>query len=290
MIQRRRGQGLGLALLALQVMNIGVENIPPVTLATVAAQVAIFLQIGDLSRWFPSANTVCISAYRVMDRKEWQTLILGALFHADDIHLYYNMASMLWKGRQLERRFKSVYFAYLLTVFTVMTSIVYVGLNVALSHLLQDRWYNMTCAVGFSGVLFALKVLTSHYSDPGVHRILGFIPVSSKVVYWAELVVIQMITPNASFTGHLAGILVGLLYIKGPLKIVMDSVLAPADRGQNSNFNYRSEPSAPPPGDDYNRHTGGETDYNRYTGGLSEEEQIRRATDESLRDGKIVSL
>ena len=28
-------------------------------------------------------------------------------------------------------------------------------------------------------------------------------------------------------TGHLAGILVGLMYIKGPLKMVMDSVLAP---------------------------------------------------------------
>ena len=151
MMPRRRGQGMGLMFLAMQVMNMGVENIPPVTLATVAMQVAIFLQIGDLTRWFPSANHVCISAYKVLDRKEWQTLILGSLFHADDIHLYYNMASMLWKGRTLERKFKSVYFAYLLTVFTVLTSIVYVGLNVALSHLLQDRSYAMTCAVGFSG-------------------------------------------------------------------------------------------------------------------------------------------
>ena len=30
---------------------------------------------------------------------------------------------------------------------------------------------------------------------------------------WAELVLIQLVTPNASFLGHLAGILAGLLYV-----------------------------------------------------------------------------
>lgn len=32
----------------------------------------------------------------------------------------------------------------------------------------------------------------------------------------------QMLTPNASFIGHLSGILVGLAYTMGPLKIVVD--------------------------------------------------------------------
>ena len=38
---------------------------------------------------------------------------------------------------------------------------------------------------------------------------------------WIELLYISFITPNTSFVGHLAGILVGFLYTKGPLKAVM---------------------------------------------------------------------
>lgn len=55
-----------------------------------------------------------------------------------------------------------------------------------------------------AGVLFALKVLTTHYTQPGLHYALGLIPVPSRYIYWAELVLIQMITPNASFVGNVA--------------------------------------------------------------------------------------
>jgi rhomboid domain-containing protein 1 len=54
----------------------------------------------------------------------------------------------------------------------------------------------------FTGVIFALKVLTTHYSPPGLHYALGFIPVPSKYIYWVELGIIQLIYPNASFTGN----------------------------------------------------------------------------------------
>jgi len=57
-----------------------------------------------------------------------------------------------------------------------------------------------------TGVIFALKVLVSHYNSENRSYILGFIPVSSKIVFWAELVIIQLITPNASFTGIYTGV------------------------------------------------------------------------------------
>src|SRR5689334_12289551 len=40
---------------------------------------------------------------------------------------------------------------------------------------------------------------------------MGMIPVPSRHVYWAELLLISIISPNASFLGHLSGILAGLL-------------------------------------------------------------------------------
>ena len=153
MFQRRRGgQGnFGVMLLALQLMNFGFDKIPPVTLVAILSQAAIFIGIGDLTRWFPSSSGVCLSTHFVWRQGQWNRLILGQLFHATDMHLYFNMVSLLWKGNTLERKFKSVYFAYLLTVFTILTGIVIVGLNFVLSEVLDDRTYELQCAVGFSG-------------------------------------------------------------------------------------------------------------------------------------------
>lgn len=75
-----------------------------------------------------------------------------------------------------------------------------------------------------SGVLFALKVLTTTYTPVQNQRIMGLFSVPSRWACWVELVLIQLIVPRASFTGHLAGILVGLAYVKGPLKLLMDAL------------------------------------------------------------------
>ncbi|XP_060580704.1 rhomboid-related protein 4-like [Ruditapes philippinarum] len=297
--RQRRGGNLGVMLLALQLFQFGFDKIPPVTLISILVQAAIFLRIGDLDRWFGSTHDVCISTHYILVQKQWGRLILGTLVHASDMHLYFNMVSLLWKGVFLERRFKSQYFAYLMAVFTVLTSVVLVGLNWVMAEVCQDRSYMLTCAVGFSGVIFALKVLTTHYSPPGLHYALGFIPVPSKYIYWVELGIIQLIYPNASFTGHLAGILVGMLYIKGPLKFIMDSFWPPEPsyrytagntgyqrpitRGYTTGgrqAEYRANYN------DNRQNDDGNQAYDEYTGGLSEEEQIRRATEESRHNNR----
>jgi rhomboid domain-containing protein 1 len=55
----------------------------------------------------------------------------------------------------------------------------------------------------FSGVIFALKVLTSEDQDAGV-----------KYAVWSELILIYLLVPGSSFMGHLAGILAGLTFSK----------------------------------------------------------------------------
>ena len=168
------------------------------------------------------AASVCLSAQAILKWKEYERLVLSAFEHGDDIHLYYNMLSFLSKGRSLEQHFGSPYFAYLLAVFTVLTSGAYVGLEVLATELTGDRQHYKTCAIGFSGVIFALKVLTTHYWETGQYRRYFGIRVSGKYAVWLELVAIQLMVPNASFVGHLAGILVGVAYTQGPLKFIMD--------------------------------------------------------------------
>lgn len=128
------------------------------------------------------------------------------------------------------------------------------------------------------------------------------IPVGSKYVVWAELLLIQLLTPNASFVGHLAGILVGLFYIYGPLKKIMDVI-----NGMCSFCSWFSDiltkfsvlgifrylTSESRPNDDGHR-LGSSRSSNNYRyaysqndyapDGMPEEEQIRRSMEESLRN------
>ena len=64
------------------------------------------------------------------------------------------------------------------------------------------NWNYMYITV-FSGVLFALKVVTTHMLPPGITYVMGCLPVHSRIACWVELVVIQILVPNASFIGKL---------------------------------------------------------------------------------------
>ncbi len=92
---------MGLFLLLLQVAQIGWDNIPPVTL--LVGIVNVLIHYGKLPL---GIYDVCIGAGAVWHKfqSEWSRLILASFWHVDDIHLYYNMVSLLIKGRELEPR------------------------------------------------------------------------------------------------------------------------------------------------------------------------------------------
>ena len=204
---------------------------PPVTLGVVAVNIAAFLRPEFSGRYryrwiWPSIEEICINAGSVWYYKEWKRLILSPFFHLDEWHIYYNMASFLWKGISLEAHFGSGYFLYVILVFSVLSNITYCGIQYILSEFYLDTSYVWQCAAGFSGVIFALKVVTTYGMPPHTSYIMGFIPIPSRHAAWAELILISILVPRASFVGHLAGILVGVAYVKGPLKAIMDIPIA----------------------------------------------------------------
>lgn len=216
------------------------DKIPPVTLSFIILNVIVYLDLVEYF-YYPSMMSVCLSASSILYKRQWLRLLLSPFYHGDDFHLYYNMSSFSIKGRTLEKRFGSGYFLFLLIVFTISCGLVYVGIEYAAYTLLSSSRYSSStsifdsflnhrndayldaCAIGFSGVIFALKVLTTHYLPSGtVYALNGTIPMPSKYVYWIELITISLISPNVSFAGHLAGIIVGLLYVYGPLRWLID--------------------------------------------------------------------
>lgn len=145
MERRQRGVSAGLLLLLYQISQVGLQNIPSVTLGVLVLNIFLFLNpLRPLSE-------VCLSVNEAVHRKNWQRLLLAPFHHADDWHLYYNMISMLWKGIMLERKLKSIWFAYIIAVFSVLIGVVYMVLEVLLVIILDDPSYERNCGVGFSG-------------------------------------------------------------------------------------------------------------------------------------------
>lgn len=145
MQRRSRGINAGLILLLSQIFHVGISNIPPVTLATLVLNIWFFLN--PLKPLFES----CLSVEKCYQQKDWQRLLLSPLHHADDWHLYFNMASMLWKGIHLERRLGSRWFAYVIVTFSLLTGVLYLFLEFALAEFLDEPDFRRNCAVGFSG-------------------------------------------------------------------------------------------------------------------------------------------
>jgi rhomboid domain-containing protein 1 len=199
------------------------EHKPPVTLALGALNVLAYLKpkgLSDILPRIPSTRSGCLQPAKILFGGEWGRLLWSPFLHSDDLHLYYNMASFLWKGAILEPFMGSLGFAALILELLLSTGLIYVGIaSVAVS---QGLWFSKrafnSCAIGFSGVLFGLKVVLNAHS-PGWSSIAGF-NLPTKYAAWAELVLISIITPNSSFLGHLSGIFAGLLHVYVISKVI----------------------------------------------------------------------
>ena len=240
-MRRGRVPELGLLLLAYQLFkNIGLTNIPPVSLLAILGQVGVYLQLVVVPR-------LCLSGTSVWYDGDYMRLWVPAFRHTNDIHLYYNMVSLAWKGLEMERRLGSFKYLVTLAVLVVTSSSIYVLLAVLGSDLLENNALINQCAIGFSGVLFAMKVVNIHHGHLEEERqsYFGFL-VPLRYAVWLELVIIQAIVPNSSFLGHLAGILAGCLLVKTPLASVLG--LQPPGRHQTAVRRGRSVsllPSSP---------------------------------------------
>ena len=217
-----------MVLLAMQLLHLfqflsNSNDYYPVTLGVLGLNLLAFFQPG---RSWPSIHQACISVRGAWFNREWKRIFLASFYHSSDFHLYYNMASFVWKAISLESYYGSGYFMYMVAVFSVATNLLYIAINYALAEVMDQWSYINSCAVGFSGVLFALKVVTTHIQPAGMTRVMGFIPVPMRIACWVELVLISVLFPHVSFVGHLAGILIGFAFVYGPLQTIMNIPLS----------------------------------------------------------------
>ena len=201
------------------------EYKPPITIAllffNIYVHVAPYPHVLDFDLTNIRQNCILpgeiVRSFFTKGELQLNRFVLSSVMHVDDMHLYYNMLSLCWKGINLEKHMGSLAFLKLVCFSVVASSSLMVLIAVSLNAIgVSDALTGMSsCAVGFSAVLFSLKVVWNMVYAPKTTTVpmLG-IAVPSQYAAWLELVLISLMTPSASFLGHLAGILAGVIYIK----------------------------------------------------------------------------
>mmetsp|Transcript_12243 Transcript_12243/g.24899 ORF Transcript_12243/g.24899 Transcript_12243/m.24899 type:complete len:288 (-) Transcript_12243:139-1002(-) len=142
-----------------------------------------------------------------------QRLIMSTLLHVDGLHLYYNMASLLWKGGVLEDGMGVERFCFFVAYAVSFSGAIAVGLGWVAEEL---HLGTLHCAVGFSGVLYAMSALLALQDSPDRPTLVFGIPVRRRHAVWVEVVISSLLHSHVSFLGHLAGAAAGALWGLAP--------------------------------------------------------------------------
>jgi len=159
----------------------------------------------------------CLSAKKVWVWGDWPRMVTFHFIHMSDWHLYYNISSFLYKGVKLERRLGHIRFLITVLASIIGVSLIYVIIAAFLSEYLNEHYFFNQCVVGFSGVMFSLKVLVTSMSGAAYQRYWG-LEIPTKYFAWFELVLMYFLYPHTSLLMHFSGILFGLLVNRGLLE------------------------------------------------------------------------
>ena len=207
-----RGLALSLVMHLAQQYNRLPPNKPPVTTLLLAANVVAFF-VPDV---LPAVSESCINPSKMQAPGAFLTRSFRAAFtHADAVHLYANMSSMIFKGYWLEQRGR--YPAQKLLLLVIELVVTSSAIYCVMARVLPGIGLWQSCAVGFSAVLFAMKVvLHDCEAREGVRGRRGGFQTAS----WIELLVGQFVssqyggmTSVGSAVGHGCGVLAGLVHV-----------------------------------------------------------------------------
>ncbi|KAK4538466.1 hypothetical protein CDCA_CDCA18G4491 [Cyanidium caldarium] len=150
-----------------------------------------------------------VSYVSVVVEREWWRVGSSVLAHASVLHLAMNL-SALWGMRELEGELGTVRYLESSVRVWVLSEALFLLLQWLRMRWRQDEQYGQQAAVGYSGVLFGLLTLWSQVAPMGTFYVEG-IAVPALLLPLVALLATQILVPQASLVGHVAGLLAGAL-------------------------------------------------------------------------------
>ncbi|CAM6104445.1 unnamed protein product [Calypogeia fissa] len=145
--------------------------------------------------------------------QHWR-LLTSSFTHISFLHLIFNMSS-LWSLGVIET-LPNVglgirYYLHNTLVLLIISSLLVLGLYHILIHQFKLDYYKQVTAVGYSCVVFGWMTILAVKRPSTKLNLFGLLSLPISYAPFESLVFTSIIVPQASFLGHLSGILVGYL-------------------------------------------------------------------------------
>ena len=200
-----------------------VPNKPHGTLVVMAVMASYYFEVFPLlNDIIGDISSACFSPAKVLRDFELQRTLFSSFVHGDELHLAYNLSSLLTKGIKLEERYggtaeKFVLLFCLVSVLTHGFAAIIAG-GLFHSGLFDgDVYYNAT--YGSSGVLFALQTIVLGENPRGNYSFFG-LQVPAHRLALTEVGLLYLMNPSTlNLIVHVSGILAGMLVLR-PTKVI----------------------------------------------------------------------
>lgn len=179
----------------------------PVTITTIIIQIIIFLYIFNYNITYDKVGYIYS---RVVNNNEYYRIYTSSYTHLNLLHIGFNIIS-LWQLSDLEIYLSSltyiIYTLILLNASMLLLTIIYY----ILIHIGYEQ-YKDTTSVGYSAVIFGLmSIQSSIIGYNTTYNLYNIIDIPYILTPFVSLLITQLLITNASFIGHLSGILVGYI-------------------------------------------------------------------------------
>jgi len=187
------------------------DDAPLGTMAVTIANVVVFALTVLSNGSLVLAN--CYSPRVVLEAPLWNAyrIVTSVFTHGSFPHVLLNLLAFVPMASSLERSIGTVQFTHLFAVIVFCMAAVHAALAMVLEVLVGGPVF---CAIGMSGVVFALIVCETNVNNVGGRSIFGLFEVSSAWYPIVLLCFIQLVMPGVSFIGHSAGLITGYAYVK----------------------------------------------------------------------------
>ena len=182
----------------------------PLTVSLIGINVIMYLQLEILTKYLnPYLLFSPSKINNLIDLKNLFIFIIPQINHFYTYHLLLNMLDFYQIGTLLEYILRYKNYLKLIFLIALISKLIHFMIAIIFLNFFnyQDIYYGYS--IGFSGINFGLHYYYNHFNND---TLIFFNQLLTRRQYIiCILIFIQVIFPNASFIGHLSGLLAGII-------------------------------------------------------------------------------